>query len=377
MTRDRSQVVGMVLAALWLVGFTLVDLSAPDTVVLSPLFALAPLIAAAVLPGAPTAVFAVLAVLLSIGAGWWDNAWDEPQQMVRVVDVALVSFVAVIVAIVRVGRERRHERVSAIAEVAQRTILPLLPRQVGDVGVGVRYLSAAQDAVVGGDLYDCYHSDAHVRFLIGDVRGKGIAAVEQAARVIRAFRQAAATQSTLAGVAEEMSLYLQGFFDDEEFVTALLVDTTEEGRLTLVSCGHPPPLLVRPDGSSTFFDLPAGLPLGLGESYESRTAPWDVGSRLLMYTDGVSEARDREGVFLPVPSLAPVLKDGRVDEALDAVLDTVREHVPGGRLNDDLAVVLLVRGAAAEAAPTDPTELAQLGLDSRHDLSIEQSRPAR
>jgi serine phosphatase RsbU (regulator of sigma subunit) len=368
--------VGAVLAVLWLVCFTLVDLSAPDTVVLSPLFALAPLIAAAVLPGAPTAAFAVVAVLLAIAAGWWDNAWGEAQQVVRVLDVALVSFVAVIVAIVRVGRERRHERVSAIAEVAQRTILPVLPRQVGDVGVGVRYLSAAQDAVVGGDLYDCYHSDTHVRFLIGDVRGKGIAAVEQAARVIRAFRQAAATQATLSGVAQEMSAYLEGFFDDEEFVTALLVDTTDQGLLTLVSCGHPPPLLVRPGGASAFVDLPAGLPLGLGESYESRTVPWPVGSRLLMYTDGVSEARDREGVFLPVPSLAPALRVGQVDEALDGVLDTVRRHVPDGRLNDDLAVVLLERGTAAEAAPTDPIELAQLGLDGPRSSPSEHNHDA-
>ncbi len=376
MTRDRSQVAGAVLAGLWLVCFTLVDLVAPDTVVLSPLFALAPLIAAAVLPGGPTAAFAVVAVLLAIAAGWWDNMWGEPQQLVRVLDVALVSFVAVVVAVVRVGRERRHERVSAIAEIAQRTILPILPAQIGDVGVGVRYLSAAEDAVVGGDLYDCYHSDSHVRFLVGDVKGKGIAAVEQAARVIRAFRQAAATQRTLTGVAQEMSLYLQGFFDDEEFVTALLVDTTEQGQLTLVSCGHPPPLMVRPGGSSTFVDLPAGLPLGLGESYESRTVPWVVGSRLLMYTDGVSEARDREGVFLPVPALASVLAAGQVDEALDGVLDTVRRHLPRGRLNDDLAVVLLERGTAAEAAPTDPTELVQLGLDrppgspSEHDHDV-------
>ncbi|HEX6247273.1 MAG TPA: PP2C family protein-serine/threonine phosphatase [Nocardioidaceae bacterium] len=363
MTRDKSQVVGAALATLWLVSFTLVDLLAPDTAVLSPLFALAPLIASAVLPGGPTAVFAALAVLLSVGSGWWNDAWGEPQQLVRVLDVTLVSLAAVIVAVVRVRREHRHERVSAIAEVAQRTILPVLPRQVGEVEVGVRYLSAAQDAVVGGDLYDCYHSDAHVRFLVGDVRGKGIAAVEQAARVIRAFRQAAATHVTLAGVAQEMSLYLERFFDDEEFVTALLVDTTDRGRLTLVSCGHPPPLLVRPDGSALFVDLPAGLPLGLGESYESRTVGWDVGSRLLMYTDGVSEARDRAGTFLPVPSLAGVLRSGRVDEALDGVLDTVRRYVPGGRLNDDLAVVLLERETAAEAAPTDPTELAQLGLE--------------
>ena len=63
--------------------------------------------------------------------------------------------------------------------------------------------------------------------------------MEHAARVIRAYRQAAATQETLAAV-EEMDEYLARFFDDEEFVTACLVDTTEPDKLTVVSCGHRP-----------------------------------------------------------------------------------------------------------------------------------------
>lgn len=359
MTRDRSQVIGTVMAVVWLVVFTLIDLASPGSIVLAPLFALSPLIASAVLPGPPTAVFGVLAVLLSVASGWWSATWDDPQQVIRVIDVALVSLAAVLVAVVRVRRERRLERVSAIAEVAQRTILPVLPREVGEVGVGVRYLSAAEDAVVGGDLYDCYHSEEHVRFLIGDVRGKGIGAVEQAARVIRAFRQAAATRETLGAVAEEMSAYLAEFFDDEEFVTALLVDTTASGRLTVVSCGHPPALLTTPSGSVRFVEAPVGLPLGLGERYQERTLPWTRGDRLLMYTDGLSEARDRSGEFLSVPSLGPAMMSGQVEEALESVLGRVRAHVPAGNLNDDLAVVLLEHRSAENAAPTDPTELAQ------------------
>jgi hypothetical protein len=59
-------------------------------------------------------------------------------------------------------------------------------------------------------------------------------------------------------------------------------------------------LLVGRDGTASLVELPAGLPLGLGESYEADTASIKSGDRLLMYTDGLSEARDREGVFLPV-----------------------------------------------------------------------------
>ena len=156
----------------------------------------------------------------------------------------------------RVHRERRFEEVSAIAEAAQRAILPVLPTLVGGVAVATRYRSAAHGALVGGDLYDCYHSESRVRFLIGDVRGKGIAGVEQAARVIRAFRQSAALRESLIDVAREMDDYLADFFGDEEFVTALLVEVSGPGQLTLLNAGHPPPQLVRTGGESELIELP-------------------------------------------------------------------------------------------------------------------------
>lgn len=362
MTRDRSQTVGAALAVAWLAVFVVADLATPPTlVILSPLFAISPLIASAVLPARPTGAFALLALVASAFSGVWNGTFGTAQQVVRMVDVALVGLVAVVIATVRVRRERRHERVSAIAEVAQRTILPVLPDRLGEVVTGVRYQSAAQDAVVGGDLYDYYFSDQHVRFLIGDVRGKGISAIEHAARVIRAFRQSAATQRTLAEVAEDMSAYLERFFDDEEFVTALLVDATEHGRLTLVSCGHPPALLVRPDGTAALLEVPPGLPLGLGGPHTVATASWRAGDRLLMYTDGLSEARDEHGTFLSVPDLAPLLPAGQVGDALDRVLAAVERHVPSGELSDDLALVLLENTRAPDRSEERALQLAAGG----------------
>lgn len=342
MLRDRGALgVGVSLAAAWLVATVGTDLATGSHLALSPLFALSPLIACAVLPARTTGVFGGLAVLATVGSGSWNDAWGEPQQLVRIIDVFLISAAAVVIAAVRVSREREHERVLAIAEVAQRAILPRLPSRVDRMAVATRYLSAAEDAVIGGDLYDCYHSEVYTRFLVGDVRGKGVAGVEHAARVIRAFRQAAALRPTVTEVAEEMSAYLSGFFEDEDFATALLVDASEPDRLVVVSCGHPPPVLVGPDGSVTQLDTVPCLPLGLGVTYEAVTVPWTAGQRLLMYTDGLSEARNGEGEFLPLIPLAPLLGEGVGDAALDRLLEAVRAHVPGGRLNDDLAVLLL------------------------------------
>lgn len=356
MISDRSaQALGGGLAAFWMVALVAVDLAIPGTtVVLSPLFALAPLIACAVLPAQATAAVAAAAVAATIVSGWWNHTWGSPQHLIRIADVLLIGATAVVIAAVRVRREQRHERVVAIAEVAQRTILPTLPNLVGQVTLAARYQSAAQDAVVGGDLYDCYHYAGRVRFLVGDVRGKGIAAVEQAARVIRAFRQSAGTTTTLPALAHDMSEYLAPFFDDEEFVTALIVDTSEPTQITIVSCGHPPALLVQPDGSTSLLDAPPGLPLGLGETYDAISVPWAPGDRLLMYTDGLSEARNARGQFLDLPSLGPLLTGVPVEDALNAVLNAVRHHIPSGRLTDDLAVMLLESTIASRTSPVDP-----------------------
>jgi len=350
-SRDKvAQVTGAGFATALLVVLALVDWAIPGSnVVLTPLFALAPLAACAMLPTRFTLGFAVAAVAVAVASGWWDQTLFSGQYVVRIADVALVSAAAVLIAAVRVRREHRFARVVVIAEAAQRAILPTLPRSVAQVTIAARYLSAAKDAFVGGDLYDCYYSGTHTRLLVGDVRGKGIAGVEQAARVIRAFRQSAPTRPDLPAVASDMSSYLMPFFDDEEFVTGLLADVSEPGRLTLVSCGHPPPLLIRSDGPATFLEAPAGLPLGLGETYDSTTVPWRPGDRLLIYTDGLSEARDARGEFLPLLPLAPLLAGATTEEALDGLLDTVRRHVPKGLLTDDLAVMLL-ENAAVRAA---------------------------
>jgi len=309
---------------------------APD-----PLFALAPLAAAAVLSARATAGFAVAAAALVVLSGLDNQKWDTTQQWVLLLDVVLFGALAVVIAEVRVRRERRFAHVATIAEVAQRAVLPSLPSAAADVRVTARYQSAVEDAVVGGDLYDASLVGCRTRFLVGDVRGKGIAAVEQAARVIRAFRQAAAVQTSLPDVAHDMDAYLTPFMGDEDFVTALLVDASFRGRVTFLACGHPPPMLVRPDGTAELLTVPPGLPLGLGAGGEPVTFPWRAGDRVLLYTDGLSEARDERGRFLPLLELAPTLSASPPDVALDGVLEIVRRHVKGGQLGDDLAIVLL------------------------------------
>ncbi len=349
-TSRRGQVVVVGLASSWLLVLVLLDVTTTSSVVFVPFFPLAALIACAVLPAARTAVFAAAALVAAVASGWWDGAWasDTGLQWVRMVNALLVGAAAVTIAAVRERREREHARMVAIAAVAQQAILPTIPRVVGSVAVAARYQSAADDALVGGDLYDYCRDSSTNRFMIGDVRGKGIDAVEQAARTIRAHRQFASAEGTLPEVARAMSSYLMPFLDDEEFVTALLVDASDPASLEMVSCGHPPPLLVGTDGTSRLPDLPTGLPLGLGRDYESVKVPWRSGERLLMYTDGLSEARDSGGEFLAPDTLAEPLATRDIEQALDETLDGVRQHLNARKLRDDLALVLVENRAGAD-----------------------------
>ena len=126
------------------------------------------------------------------------------------------------------------------------------------------------------------------------------------------------------------------------------------------------PQLVGSDAA--VLDLPAGLPLGVGLShalggYVEATMAWQPGDRLLMYTDGLSEARDVDGEFLPVPTLATPVRSGSVEQAIAEVVTAVTTHVPRGRLDDDLAVILI------EHLPGPAPEHLPARNDERHEVS--------
>ncbi len=113
------------------------------------------------------------------------------------------------------------------------------------------YLSAAAEAQIGGDLYEAVPTAHGVRLLIGDVRGKGLVAVETAAAMLGVFREAAHEEPDLACLARRMersmSRHAQQVAGDaaERFVTALFAEIPDdEPVVRIVNCGHPPPLLI-------------------------------------------------------------------------------------------------------------------------------------
>ncbi len=283
------------------------------------------------------------------------------------VAVAAVTALSLRATAVSAPKSQQIANVISVAETAQRAVLRPIPRQLGPLEFGVVYLAAAADAKVGGDLYDVTKTPHGIRLIIGDVRGKGLGAVEVAADVLGMYREIAHEVHTLAELARRLDAGLaRRWGQHEEFVTAMLAEIDPNaGRLTIYSCGHPPPILISADGV-TVLEVPAPAPplglLTLGDgSGAARTLPFKPNDQLLLYTDGVTEARDGRKVFYPLderlailgaklPATAGAPGPGDRDRDSDgaALLELIRadllRHV--GRPLEDDAALLLVRAPA-------------------------------
>jgi serine phosphatase RsbU (regulator of sigma subunit) len=267
-------------------------------------------------------------------------------------------------------QDLQFANVSSVAEAAQRAVLRPLPEQLGPLKLGVVYLAAAAEARVGGDLYEVTYTENHgIRLIIGDVRGKGLGAVEVAADIIGRFREVAHGVGTLNEVAYRLDAGLSRRWGQyEEFVTALLAEIDpDRGKLTILNCGHPPPLLISPEDGVTVLEVRAPAPpLGLitlgSDAGAKQVYAFKPNDQLLLYTDGVTEARDASREFYPlderVKALAPkaqprLTKTGKIrananataPSLLDLVRDDLLRYV--GAPPDDDAALLLVRAPAA------------------------------
>jgi serine phosphatase RsbU (regulator of sigma subunit)/anti-sigma regulatory factor (Ser/Thr protein kinase) len=254
-------------------------------------------------------------------------------------EVARRAGIAVENARQHVEQTDRLASMTRVAETVQRAILAPVPQRVGSVELAATYVSAAQDALVGGDLYEVIVRPGGVRLLIGDVRGKGLDAVRLATVVLGGFRSAAVEYDDLATLARTMDTRIRPYLSDEDFVTALIAEIRDDGTCRIVDCGHPPALLAR-GGQITPIGCDESPPLGLGAAPTPVTVRLEPGDRLLLHTDGLIEARDAEGRFANMADVVRPLADGgTLPEALDGILARLREAV-GADLGDDLALLV-------------------------------------
>jgi hypothetical protein len=259
--------------------------------------------------------------------------------LVTIVGIMLATGIAAAVATVRQRQDDRIAELQRLAAVAQQAVLSPVGPQVGSLSVAGRYISATAAADIGGDLYEALDTPYGVRIIIGDVRGKGLDAVRLASIVLGSYRHVAYERADLKTMVADLDRAVARSVGDEDFVTAALVEE-RGGTLTIVNCGHPAPLLLR-RGQVISLEPPSPAPpLGFMPEVKPRVERLEPGDRLLLFTDGLGEAR-REGEFFPTADRAwRLLGHGTVGDGL-ASLETALVDWVHGRLEDDIALVLL------------------------------------
>ena len=329
------------------------------------LMAAAPFLAAAFASWRQVLAVGIVATVLAIVFGVIDlmqPVSDQHRTLVVLINLAgvmLATCIGAAVGAIRARQMKKFNEMSRIAYVSQGAVLRPLGPKVGPLTIAARYISATDAADIGGDLYEALDTPYGVRMIIGDVRGKGIEAVRLASIVLGSFRHVAYERADLRAIVADLDRAVARSVGDEDFVTAALIEE-RGGTLTIVNCGHPAPLLLRRDEVITLDPPSNAPPLGFMPVVRPRVERLEPGDRLLLFTDGLTEAR-RDGQFFPTAERArQLLGHGTVADGL-ASLDSALSDWVRNRVDDDIALVVVEYAGTKANSPVPSWEIGGAG----------------
>ncbi|MCW2882684.1 MAG: serine/threonine-protein phosphatase [Sphaerisporangium sp.] len=335
---------------------TVADLITPRQIQLSPLLVTAPAITASFSGPRFTAMVGVIAVLAQVGIDLETHSLGTRTMQTQLAALVVVSAFLALFSFIRDWHRQELTRVRSVSEAAQRALLRPLPATLGRLRLACMYLAAEEEAQIGGDLYAAARTPLGARVIIGDVRGKGLPSVSDAALLLGAFREVARREVSLPEVVryldESVRADLKEHAQDddqacENFITAAVLDIPDDRPvIDLIDCGHPPPLLLRDQRVMTLQVAQPAPPLGLGElsepDYQVDMFDFKEGDTVLLYTDGVIEARSPDGAFYPLAERVLAWPGDGPETLVEHVRDDLLAYV-GGRLGDDAAMVAIQR----------------------------------
>jgi serine phosphatase RsbU (regulator of sigma subunit) len=239
---------------------------------------------------------------------------------------------------------RLYQQQKRFADTMQRSLLPRVSPKIAGVELGEVYQSSAR-LDVGGDVYDFLRlDDGRLAVVLGDVTGHGIDAAADMAMAKFVFRSLAREHPEPRDFLAAANEVVVGEVAASKFITMLyLTVDPSTGRVACGCAGHPWPRLVSPSGEVTALKA-GGLALGIqpGQDYDEVRERLPIGGALVLYTDGVIEAR-RDDELYGESRLDSLIASRRQLPAFDlarAVVDDCREFA-GGDLTDDCAVVVI------------------------------------
>ncbi len=259
-------------------------------------------------------------------------------------------------AAVALENARNHKRNLEFARVQQdldaarniqRSLLPQHLPAVEGYSLGFKSATCYE---VGGDYLDILElPDGSFILAVADVAGKGMASAIMSTSFRSAFRAMVVSGVSLDDVAARMNQHhwLEGEEARRRYVTAIFLRLYPEiGEIEVVNAGHNPGFVIHPDGTRCEFES-SGTPLGLlpGMAYTMERCPFPPGSRLLFYTDGLTEAFRGDEEFGPERLMDNFskCKSSKADAILDALWTAIQSFVEGGPQGDDMTALVLCR----------------------------------
>ncbi|HWC32878.1 MAG TPA: SpoIIE family protein phosphatase, partial [Actinomycetota bacterium] len=239
-----------------------------------------------------------------------------------------------------VTEARRAEREHRIAATLQRSLLPERLPEIPGVELSARYVPATEESDVGGDWYDVVElPSGRIALAVGDVAGHGLRAASVMAQLRMALRAYAVEESGPADVIERVHRLFQRVSLSDMATVVYLVFDVESGEVRFANAGHPPPLVIRRDGSTEYVGGALAPPLGAmphaGRFFEGRASLSD-GDTLLLFTDGLVE---RRGTALDegLDRLAREAASAR--GGLETLCETLLTTLVGEGVADDVAML--------------------------------------
>jgi CheY-like chemotaxis protein len=245
---------------------------------------------------------------------------------------------------IAIENSRLFQHEHHIADTLQRALLSA-SISIPGIDVGHFYGSATEEVMVGGDFYDVFEiTSGHVAFSIGDVSGKGLGAAPVTALVKNSLRVLAIDGHHANVVMNRSNEVVSRFTDSETLITGIfgVLDLTT-GGLTYCCAGHPPAAIVGPLGVRMLTEHGPVLGAIRGAIYPSAQECLVPGESIVLYTDGLTEARNPSGVFYGdarLMSFLEVLKDSSPQDIAKRLFDEIWEF-SAGKLRDDIAVLVL------------------------------------
>jgi sigma-B regulation protein RsbU (phosphoserine phosphatase) len=230
---------------------------------------------------------------------------------------------------------RRYQQELSIAASIQQRLMAVTIPEVPFAKLTGRNLSCKE---IGGDFFDAVNTDQGLTIVLADVSGKGVSA----ALLASTLQGMIYSQLTAGMPLTEIVTAVNRFFTDknigEKYATVIIARVRDDGDLEYVNCGHVQPLVV----SNGDVQRPAhgNLPVGLlpDAKYESAHCQLKPGDRLVLVTDGVTEAENARGDFFEDSRLELAAKTG----TLEQIFTAISSFCGGTPLNDDCTVVELV-----------------------------------